>query len=73
MYKYIIIKKMMDTWRLSFTSLSKAWGENLGMEDTLSDMNLPMLLSGAMRPSWDEYSTDNQKGAKVTAHAKSGI
>jgi hypothetical protein len=39
------------TCRLSFTSLSKAGGDNLGSDDTVSDINLPMLLSGATRPS----------------------
>lgn len=40
------------TCKLSFTSLSKAAGDILGMEATVSDMNLPMLLSGATCPSW---------------------
>jgi hypothetical protein len=36
---------------LSLKSLSKAAGDNFGIEATESVMNLPILLSGATRPS----------------------
>lgn len=40
------------TWILSLKSLSKAAGDNFGIEATASEMNLPILLSGATRPSY---------------------
>lgn len=55
--RFYIVKtwsKLYLTCKLSFTSFSKADEGNLGMEPTASDINLPILLSGSIRPSWYE-------------------
>lgn len=46
--------ELLITCSLSFTSLSKAAGGILGMDATVSAINLPILLSGEVRPSWEE-------------------
>lgn len=50
-FSNLITPKHFVTCRLLFTSLSNAAGPSLGRDDTHSDINLPMLLSGATRPS----------------------
>jgi len=56
--KYEILSEPLKhqnlTCKLSFTSLSNTRGDTLGREPTASDINLPILLSGATRPSCDE-------------------
>lgn len=48
------IWELLITCSLSFKILSKAAGGILGTDATVSAMNLPILLSGAARPSWEE-------------------
>lgn len=44
------------TWSLSLKSLSKAGAEITGTAAKASAMDLPMLLSGAISPSWKKIT-----------------